>query len=46
MVSGKQRAGKPCVYLSVACSLGLAGLIHLGESQQAEAGGGRVRQQL
>ena len=45
-MSGKQRAGKFCVYLSVDCSLGLAGLIHLGESQEAEVGGGRVRQQL
>lgn len=42
----KQRAGKTCVYLSMACSLGLVGLIHLGEYQEAEAGGGGIRLQL
>lgn len=37
LISGKQRAGKPCVYLSVDFSLGLVGLTHVGESQEAGA---------
>lgn len=45
-MSGKQRAGRSCVYLNMDCSLGLVGLIHLGESQEAEAGGERIRLQL
>lgn len=31
-----------CFYLSVDCSLGLVGLTHLGESQEAEVGGRRM----